>query len=646
MKALALAWLELRRFRGPLRRYVPLVLVLVPLLYGALYLWSNWDPYGRLRQVPVAVVNADVPVDARGEHLDAGEQFVQQLKATDTFDWHFVDAGEARRGLESGRYYFTVEVPPDFSARLASAAERTPERAALRIVKDDANGYIVGVMADTVKTELQNQVNAAAHATYARALYGELGQAREKLQTASEASKKLVDGTELHKQGTDALTRGLGGVRDGAGQVARGVQTVSDASAQLDQQLGGITDFTAERLPGAVNALVDASGVAVEQLSAIAATTGSLNQRAAESRTAVEELGAARPELAEDPAYQRAVDLARQLADSATSADGSAQGALTAAQDAQQRALGLQDEVGPLQEQVRAISGPADTLRAGAAELSGGSDGITHGLSTLVTSSGVLHTGAGQLNDGAKSLQQLVDDTLGKIPPTNPTEVARAAEVLGSPTEIHTENVHPAHVYGRGLAPFFFAIALWVFGLFAYLLLKPVNQRAVADRVNAWTIALAGFLPAAALGVLGGLVLLAVVTFGLGLDPVHPWWTAGLVSLAALAFVAVVHFLRTALGAVGDLLSLVLLIVQLTASGGLYPMETTPVPFQAVHPFLPMSYLVHGLRVTISGGDVQRLLQDVTVLSGTLVVVLLLTTLVVQRQRTWTVARLHPQVEL
>src|SRR5690606_21160226 len=107
------------------------------------------------RQVPVAVVNADVPVDARGEHLDAGEQFVQQLKATDTFDWHFVDAGEARRGLESGRYYFTVEVPPDFSARLASAAERTPERAALRIVKDDANGYIVGVMADTVKTELQ-----------------------------------------------------------------------------------------------------------------------------------------------------------------------------------------------------------------------------------------------------------------------------------------------------------------------------------------------------------------------------------------------------------------------------------------------------------------------------------------------------------
>ncbi|MER7082441.1 putative membrane protein [Saccharopolyspora kobensis] len=646
MKAFTLAWLELRRFRGPLRRLVPLVLVLVPLLYGSLYLWSNWDPYGKLGQVPVAVVNSDLPVDSRGEHINAGEQFVQQIKATDTFDWHFVDAADARRGLAEGTYYFTIEVPSDFSARLATAADRNPERAALHIVKNDANGFIVGIMADTVKTELQNQINAAAHATYARALYGELDQARQKLQLASEASKQLVEGTELSKQGTAALTTGLNGVRDGTGEITRGVQSIADASAQLDQQLRAITDFTAERLPGAVNALVNASNVAVNSLSAIKTTTGFLNQRAAEGRAAVEELGEKHPDIAQDSVYQRALDISRKLADSSATADGDAQKALATAQDANRQALALQNNLGPLQNQVRAITAPADTLRAGTAELAGGGLGITNGLNTLAASSGVLHTGAGQLNDGARSLQGLVDDTLGKIPPTNPTEVAQAADVLGSPTEIHVENINPAHVYGRGLAPFFFAIALWVFGLFAYLLLKPVNQRAMADRVNAWTIALAGFLPAAALGVLGGLVLYAVVDFGLGLDPVHLWWTLGLVSLAALAFVAIDHFLRTALGAVGDLLSLVLLIIQLTASGGLYPMETAPAPFQAVHPFLPMSYLVDGLRVTISGGEVQHLLEDAVVLGGFLVVFLLLTTLVVQKQRTWSVARLHPQIEL
>ncbi|MGW1678412.1 YhgE/Pip family protein [Saccharopolyspora sp. NPDC002376] len=646
MKAFNLAWLELRRFRGPLRRLVPLVLVLVPLLYGSLYLWSNWDPYGKLGRVPVAVVNSDQPVDSRGERINAGEQFVQQIKATDTFDWHFVDSADARRGLVEGTYYFTIEVPADFSAKLATAADRNPQRARLNIVKNDANGFIVGIMADTVKTELQNQINAAAHTTYARTLYGELDQAREKLQLASEASKQLVEGTELSKQGTDALTTGLGGVRDGTGEIARGVQSIADASAQLDQQLNAVTDFTAEQLPGTVNALVKASNTAVSSLSAIKTTTGFLRQRASEGRAAVEELGQRHPDLSQDPVYQRALDTSRKIADSASTADGDAKKALTTAQDANQQALELQNNLGPLQSKVRAITAPADTLRAGTSELSGGTNGVTNGLNTLVASSGVLRTGAGQLNDGAKSLQGLVDDTLGKIPPTNPTEVAQAADVLGSPTEIHDENINPAHVYGRGLAPFFFAIALWVFGLFAYLLLKPVNQRAMADRVNAWTIALAGFLPAAGLGVIGGFVLYAVVDFGLGLDPVHLGWTLGLISLAALAFVAIDHFLRTSLGAVGNLLSLVLLIIQLTASGGLYPMETAPVPFQAVHPFLPMSYLVDGLRVTISGGEMQNLLKDAVVLGGFLVIFLLLTTLVVQRQRTWSVARLHPQIEL
>ena len=646
MKAIRLAWLELRRFRGPLRRWVPLVLILVPLLYGGLYLWSNWDPYGKLGTVPVAVVNSDQPVDANGEHIDAGAQFARQLRANRIFDWHFTDDGDARRGLEQGRYYFTIEVPPEFSARLAGAADAKPARAELLITKNDANGFIVGIMADTVKSELQNQINAAAHATYARALYGELDQAREKLQVASEASKELVKGTALSQQGTAAMTRGLGGVRDGASRISRGVGEISDATAALDDKLKDVTDFTADRLPGTVNSLVNASNTAVTSLSSIKTATGFLRDRAGAGVADLEELGRKFPAVAGDPVYRRALDNARKLADATATADGDAQRALSTARDANKQALGLQQDIEPLQKRVRASAEPMDQLTSGTAELTGGANGVTSGLSTLVASSGVLKTGADQLNDGAKRLEKLINGGLERIPPTNPTQVARAADVLGSPAKIETVNLNPASVYGRGLAPFFFSIALWVFGLFAYLLLKPVNPRAVGNRVSAATITFAGFLPAAALGVAGGMVLYAAVEFGLHLRPVHVLWTLGLVALAAVAFVAIDHFLRTALGAVGDLLSLVLLIIQLTASGGLYPMETTPAPFQVIHPYLPMTYLVDGLRVTISGGLVDHLLRDVVVLAGFLVGALVLTTLAVMRQRTWTVARLHPQLEL
>ncbi|TDD87405.1 YhgE/Pip domain-containing protein [Saccharopolyspora karakumensis] len=646
MRAVRLAWLELRRFRGRLLRLVPLVLILVPLLYGALYLWSNWDPYGKLNRVPVAVVNNDRAVDRNGEHLDAGVQFIRQLKVNDVFDWRFVRGTEARRGLAEGHYYFVIEVPSDFSAKLAAAADGNPKRAAVRLTKNDANGYIAGIMADTVETELQNQINAAAHASYARALYGELGHMREKLHAASEASKKLVDGTGLSMQGTAALTRGLGGVRDGTSLVSNGVRDISEATARLDGQLNSIADFTADQLPGAVNSLVNASGVAVSGLTSISTATAMLEQQAADGLSAVQRLGSAHPELRGDPAYQQALDTSHRLAGGASAADARARESLRTAEEASRRARALQASMGPLQERVRSITAPVDTLHAGTTQVAAGSQGITGGLNSLVAGSNVLQTGAGQLNGSSKDLQKMINDALHRIPPTNPTQVAHAADVLGSPTEIRTANLNPAYVYGRGLAPFFFAIALWVFGLFAYLLLKPVNLRALADRINPFSIAVAGLLPAAALGVIGGLVLFAVVNFGLGLNPVHVPWTLGILSLAAVTFVAIDHLLRTAFGAIGDLLSLVLLIVQLTACGGLYPMETTPAPFQAIHPFLPMTYLVDGLRVTISGGLAMHLYRDVAVLGSVLLAVVLLTTLVVHRQRTWTLGRLHPQIEL
>lgn len=60
MRSPRLAALELRRFgRGKLPRAALVALLVLPLLYGALYLWSFWDPYGRLDRIPVALVNDD-----------------------------------------------------------------------------------------------------------------------------------------------------------------------------------------------------------------------------------------------------------------------------------------------------------------------------------------------------------------------------------------------------------------------------------------------------------------------------------------------------------------------------------------------------------------------------------------------------------
>ena len=90
---------ELKRFgRGRLPRVAIVVLVLMPLLYSALYLAAFWDPFGRTSQLPVALVNDDTGTQVDGEPLRAGDQVVDELLQNDQLDWRLVDAAEAGNG--------------------------------------------------------------------------------------------------------------------------------------------------------------------------------------------------------------------------------------------------------------------------------------------------------------------------------------------------------------------------------------------------------------------------------------------------------------------------------------------------------------------------------------------------------------------
>ncbi|GLW73764.1 ABC transporter [Kitasatospora phosalacinea] len=647
MTAVRLALLELRRFRGPLRRLVPLLLCLIPLLYGAMYLWANWDPYGKTDRIPVAVVNLDRPAVAEGGRpVDAGAQLVEQLKASGTFGWRFVDAGAADAGLREGRYAFTVEIPADFSSRLATAADAQPQQGGVLLRLNDANNYIAGVMTEVVQSKLQAQVDSAVHEAYVRALYGELSDFRQELAVASEGARQLVGATTTARQGSAALASAADGLHAGTERIGAGAQQISRAVGQVDRAAEALDGAVADRLPRAAAQLVTAASVAAEGLHTLHTGTSQVRQGTGTALADLRQLSSGQPELAQDPVFARVLRDAEQADATAAGIDDRAAAADTAAQQQLAAARDLQRTAVDVQQNAAALNAPLRLLDGGAADVAAGTATVADGLQSLRAGADAARSAADQAHDGATRLSTTVDDGLHRIPELSGQQVEGAARVLGTPARIDRTNLHPAGVYGRGMAPFFFGIALWVFGLFAYLLLRPVNGRALAGRARSATVAAAGWLPAALLGAVAALVLYAVVDLTLGLHPVHPWATVALLVLGAASFVAVDHFLRTSLGVPGDVLSLVLLVLQLTAAGGLYPMPTAPAFFRFLHPLLPMTYLIDGLRATVSGGQAAHVLRDGAVLAAFGVLFLGLTTLAVRRQRVWTVARLHPDVEL
>ncbi|MEV8060261.1 YhgE/Pip domain-containing protein, partial [Streptomyces antimycoticus] len=168
MRSPKLAALELKRFgRGKLPRAALAALLLLPLLYGALYLWSFWDPYGKLDKIPVALVNADTGATVKGDRLTAGDDISGKLLDSKTFDWHRTSAAEARKGVANGTYYLSLTVPSDFSRQIATSSGKSPETGALKVRTNDANNYIVGQISRSVFSE----VRAAASTKASRGFY-------------------------------------------------------------------------------------------------------------------------------------------------------------------------------------------------------------------------------------------------------------------------------------------------------------------------------------------------------------------------------------------------------------------------------------------------------------------------------------------
>ncbi len=720
IKTVKLATYEVRRFKGPLPIVALLFLLLVPTLFGALYLWSNWDPYGKLDQVPVAVVNLDEPVEVDGQSVAAGDRLVTELKSDEVFDWQFVTEEQAQAGLDDGTYYLIVTIPADFSADLASGASQNPTRATVELQRNDANGFMVGLLTQSAQSELEAAIDRAAIGAYFESVFANLDTIRTDigkaatgaaqlatgtdtalagskelstgiktakdgsaqlvsgLATAKQGSAQLVTGTSDAKAGSASLVTGLTGLQSGASELVPGAQQVADGNQQLASTVVPVLDAVSGALPalGQAGANITAATTDVSDLvsQSLAAQSAAANDALTAIRAgntdpalapSIDALGQALSGISQTTAdLSTAAGQATQVADEVNTAAQSVSSAgsgdlatasseLTAlATGSAQVATGVQS----LSSGISTASTGATTLDSGIAQLSTGATALDSGISDLQLGAQKLDDGLGTLqkgsktlvdgltkvDTGAKDLSTQLSSAAQRIPTVAPDQRADAAQVLSSPAEVEQIVDNPATYYGRGLAPFFFGIAIWVFGISVFLVMRPISGRALAGRARSSRIAVAGWLPVFAIAAIGSLLLFGIVWLGLGLDPVNAGASVGVVVLAAACFTAIAHLLRTWLGLVGSAITLVLLMVQITSAGGLYPVETLPAPFRAIHALIPMTYLIDGLRITFTGGLTSHLWRDVAVLAGFTLLAVSLAVYVVHRKRRFRPRDLHP----
>ncbi|MER6347728.1 YhgE/Pip domain-containing protein [Streptomyces sp. NPDC001595] len=694
MRSPKLAALELRRFaRGRLPRAALVALLLLPLLYGALYLWSFWDPYGRLDRIPVALVNQDKGATADGKKVRAGDDIVSGLRESEVFDWHEVSAAEARAGVEDGRYYLSLTMPEDFSTRIASSSGDSPETGALQVRTNDANNYIVGQISRTVFSEVRTAASTKASRSFLDKIFisfsdihGETVKAAsgaDKLKggigKAEQGSKDLADGLKDAKDGSGDLAKGLkklntgaGDLEDGSARVAEGTQTLADKVNGIAGKVGPFLKDNEKAIGDTAQFVADSAGTIRDNLDSLTETAPAAAERAREASGKLDGVYRTRCETAVLPdaacpdlklAKGAAADVASLAGDLETLVTEHAADLKTLDKHLatlEKQAQALADRAPHLSEDLDDAVKRINKLNEGAGKVAEGAEKLHTGLRTAKTGATELDKGVGKLKTGADDLSggmyKLVDgsvkladglhDGAEQIPDYDERERDRRTEVMADPVQLASRSLHQAPNYGTGFAPYFIPLSLWVGAMVAYMLIPPLNRRALAAGAAAWRIALAGWLPVLAIGVAQTSALMAVLHWAVGLEMARAAGTVGFLFLVTGCFAAIVQLLNARFGAAGRILVLALLMLQLTSAGGTYPVQTSPGFFGAIHPFLPMSYVVEALRRLITGGGLGPVWQACAVLAAFTAGALALTALSARRRQVWTLDRLHPELTL
>lgn len=254
-----------------------------------------------------------------------------------------------------------------------------------------------------------------------------------------------------------------------------------------------------------------------------------------------------------------------------------------------------------------ALRSGAGQLAAGLGQLNSQVPTLTDGVSQLAAGTSKLSANSGKLDKGAtdvhKGNKKLASALKGGADTVTKLNLGSAnASMFASPTKLKEKHYSYVPNYGYALAPYMLSVALFV-GCLVFNLVYPIRRISTEDgSATEW------FFSKVAIGALvatGNALVETVLMMVCGLHPDHP--VQMIVNAVSFSFTSMflIMFMAMAFGNPGRFISMILLVIQLGSCGGSFPIEITRGMngfFQAINPYLPMTYSVYGFREALTSG--------------------------------------------
>ena len=627
-------------------KYVVIAAVLlIPFMYSFFYLKAYWNPYGEgnIDNLPVAIVNSD-----KG---DKGDSLISSIKKSKKLKLSVVSEDKADEGLNDGTYYAVINIPEDFTSNMESASTNNKKHATITYSPNQKSNYLSSQIINSVVLTVEKNLDNAVNSEIVGGLSNTIEGVPNQLDTISSGFGKLSDGTGQIESGSNELTSGSNSLKSGISEAYSGSKTITkkvnesidslknDKSEAIDDNT--LASIKSQAVAGVGQTFTDSYKNQIGDAAGkqAAATIASKKQQLATADSSLSPLvsqfnsafgsNLSNYDFCKDfnnkgnaynfvsayassyleiltkscPAYVTGTD---QLNDVTSIAYSVAyQTAISAAEEAATSTASSVSETVAKQVATTAKETAKNTTIASLTTLSDGLTTLTNGLSKLNSGSEQLYFGSAKLSQGATTLNNSVKSSKNeldsKITSTKKDvkKVEKLSDYSKEPVKAETKEVNKVSSYGTAFAPLFISIALWVGSLMSFIVLFFDKEKRFGlfgidskKRVKR-TLAYHG------LATVSGLVLGLLLQLLLDFDITNVFLYYISIILISNCFLTIIEFLIECFGDIGKFVALIILVLQLGASGGTFPIETVTKGFRFLNPMLPMTYTIRLLKESL-----------------------------------------------
>lgn len=650
---------------NPIGIVVILGLIILPSLYAWFNIKSSWDPYSNTKGISVAIVNNDKGTNFNGKNINIGNDIVKQLKKNNKIGWIFVKEKEAEYGIEHGKYYATIEVPVDFSKKISSLLSDHIQKPELIYTVNEKRNAVAPKITEKGVTSLQQEVTKSFVKIVNKSIFqvfnsigielenkkpllNEFTETVFKLNSKIPEINKAIDevesGTITLEQFSkkvkgeipiinETINKSINVVNTGEEFINKSKSVFSNIDEYMEKDLELVKQVS-NSIDGFLDEAIKFAGrdktKEREMIISVKDRLNNLSKIINNINNSLKKLNEFKPKdeitllISKLEELHNSIEMQNNLTDKVIEGIDNGNATEDLLNQIKNKKLefnnrtnkvltyfnskvspklkNLVDDIFVVMDNSLKLLNDAKKSLPTVNELLGKAKDISiKGQSEIKILKEKLPKAEKiieELNEKLKTLNN--DIKLNDIITLLKKDAGVESEFIASPVNIKQKRIFPIENYGSAMTPFFTTLSLWVGALILVSILS-TEVKNFERKLKSCEEYFGRYLIFMTLGILQALVVTIGDILILRVKPANSCMFVLYGMFISVIFTVIIYTLVSVFGNVGKALGVILLVLQISASGGTFPIEVTPPFFQKLNPLLPFTYAISSMREAVAG---------------------------------------------